>query len=77
MPSHFLNNFEIQSFYENKPKFNSVYSRNNLPKIKNGTHVINFDEFKPTGTRWIAWYVNNNNVTYFDSFRVADIPKEI
>ena len=24
-----LTNFEIQKFYENKPKFNSVYSRNN------------------------------------------------
>ena len=77
MLSHFLTNFEIQRFYENKPKFDGVCSRNNLPKIKNGTYVINLDEFKPTGTHWIAWYVNNNNVTYFDSFRVEDIPKEI
>ena len=50
MLSHFLTNFEIQRFYENKPKFDGVCSRNNLPKIKNGTYVINLDEFKPTGT---------------------------
>ena len=50
MPPHPLINFEIQRFYENEPKFNSVYSRNNLPKIKYGAYVINLDEFKSMGT---------------------------
>ena len=27
-----LKNFEIQKYYQNKPRFNGVYSRNNLPK---------------------------------------------
>ena len=36
MPPHPLTNFDIQRFYQNKPKFNSVYSRNNLSKIKDG-----------------------------------------
>ena len=40
MPPHPLTNFEIQR-YQNEPKFNGVYSRNNLPKIKNGAYVIN------------------------------------
>ena len=35
MPLHPLTNFEIQKCYENEPKFNGVYSRFNLPKIKN------------------------------------------
>ena len=36
MPPYPLNNFEIQQMYfQNEPKFNSVHSRNNLPKIKN------------------------------------------
>ena len=30
MPPHPLTNFEIQKYYENEPKFNGVYSRNNL-----------------------------------------------
>ena len=34
MPSHPLTNFEIQKFYQNEPKFNGVYSRNNLPEKK-------------------------------------------
>ena len=32
MPSHPLTNFEIQRYYQNKPKFNDVYLRNDLPK---------------------------------------------
>ena len=38
MPPHRLTNFEIQTYYQNEFKFNGIYSRNNLPKIKNGTY---------------------------------------
>ena len=77
MPPHSLPNFEIQKYYKNEPKFNGVYSKNNLPKIKDGAYVINLDVYKPIGTHWIALYVNDNNVTHFDSFGVEHIPKEI
>ena len=46
MLPHPLSNFEIQKYYQNEPKFNRVYSRNNLPKIKDGPYVINLDEFR-------------------------------
>ena len=58
MPLHSFTNFEIPKYYQNKSKFNGVYSRNNLPKIKDGAYVINLDEFKSIGTHWIALYVN-------------------
>ena len=61
MPPHSLTNFEIQKYYQNEPTLNAVYSRNNLPKIKDGTYVINLDEFKSIGTHWIALHVNSNN----------------
>ena len=77
MPPHLLINFEIQIYYPNKPKFNVVYSRNNLPKIKDEVYVINLDEYQSIGTHWIALHVNGNNVTYFDSFGVEHIPNEI
>ena len=38
---------------------------NNLPKKKDGAHVINLDECKSTGTHWIALYVNAENVNTF------------
>ena len=77
MPPHPLRNFEIRKYYQNEAKFNGVYSRNNLPKIKDGVYVINLDEFKSIGTHWIALYVNTKNVTCFESFGVEHIPKEI
>ena len=42
---------------------------------KDWGYVINF-EYKLAGTHWIALYVNDNIVTYFDSFRVEHIPQE-
>ena len=77
IPPHPLTNFEIQKYYQNEPRFNGVYSRDNLPKIKDGAYVINLDEYSDIGTHWVALYINNNDVTYFDSFGVEHIPKEI
>ena len=36
-----------------------------------------FTQCVSTGTHWIALYVNDNNVTYFDSLQVDHTPKEI
>ena len=77
MMPHPLTNFEIQKYSQNEPKFNGVYSRNNLPKIKDGAYVINLDEYESIGTHCIALYVNTNNAVYFDSFRAEHIVKEI
>ena len=42
---HPLTNFEIQKYYQNEPRFNGVYSRNNSPeKMKDGAYVINLAE---------------------------------
>ena len=76
MPPHPLTNFETQKYCQNEPRFNGIYSRDNLQKIKDGEYIINLDEYSDIGTRWVASYVQNN-VTYFDSFRVEHIPKEI
>ena len=75
MPPHHLTNFEIQKYLYNQTRVNGVYSRYNLPKIKHGTYVINLDEYSDIGTHWIALCVQNNNVTYFDSFGVEHTAK--
>ena len=75
MQPHPLINFEIQKYYQNEPRFNGVYSRDNLPKLKDGAYIINLDEYSDTGTHWVA--LHNNDVTYFDSFGVERIPREI
>ena len=54
------------------------FSRNNLPKkIKDGTYVINLDEYAHVGTHWIALFCNRNEIVYFDSFGVEHVPKDI
>ena len=63
-----FNQFWNRKALSKEPKFNNVYSRNNLSKIKNGAYVISLYEFKSIGTHCIALYVNGNNASYFDSF---------
>ena len=112
---HPLTNFEIQEYHQNKPRFNGVFSRdnvlnninnnnsnnnnnnndnsnnnsnnnnnnnnnsnnNNNNNIKNGAYVINLDEYRDIRTHWVALYINNKTIIYFDSFGVEHIPKEI
>ena len=63
--------------YENESRFKGAYSRDNLSKINDGAYIINLDEYSDIATHWVALWVNNINVTYFDSFVVEHIPKEI
>ena len=50
MLPHPLTNFELEKYYQNEPRFNGVFSRNNLSKkIKDGAYVINFDEYPDVG----------------------------
>ena len=41
MPAHALKNFEMQRYYQNDPRFNGVFSRNNLPKKNKGWGIRN------------------------------------
>ena len=78
LPFHPLTNIDISEYYKNEPRFNGVYSRNNLPnKIKKGTYVINLDEYENTGTHWVSLFVKTKYTVHFDSFGVEHIPKEI
>ena len=70
MRSHPLTNSEIKRCFKKENRFNIVYSRNNFLKITDGVCVINFHEYKSVGTHQIAFYVNGDNMTYFDNFRV-------
>ena len=47
------------------------------PEIIFLTYVINFDEYADAGTYWIALYVKNIEIIYFDNFGVEHVPKEI
>ena len=48
-----------------------------MSKIKDGAYIKTLVEYKSIGTHWIVLYVNDNNLTYFDSFGVEHIPKNL
>ena len=77
MLTHPLTNFQIQKHYQNVPKFCGVYSRKKLLILKDGAYVTNLDDYKSIGAHWIALYVNGDKITYFESFGVTHILKEI
>ena len=39
MPPHPLTNFEIQKYYQNDPRFNKVFSRDNLMNMQMLVHI--------------------------------------
>ena len=46
-------------------------------KIKDRLYVVNLDKCELIGNHGISLYVNHDKATYFDSFGVEYIPKEI
>ena len=78
MLPHPLRSFEIQKYYQNKPRLNGIYSRNNLSKkVKDVAYVINLDEYADVGTPWIALFCNRSKIVYFNSFGVEHVPEGI
>ena len=76
MPPYSLTNFELEKYYQNEPRFNGL--PNNLPKkIKDGTYLINLDEYADLGMHWIALFCNRNGIVYFISFDVEHVSEEI
>ena len=61
MTPHPLTNFEIQKYYQNELRFNGAYSRDNLPKIKDGRYIINLDEYSD---------IETYRISYFDSLLI-------
>ena len=67
----------IQLKYQHVTKFNGVYLRHNLPRIKYGTYIINLGKYESIGTHWRDLYVNGKSIMHFYSFGVQHIAKEI
>ena len=72
-----LSNIEITKYFSYEPRFDGVFSRNNLLTIKDGAYVINLDYQKSKGTPWVSLFINRNIVVYFDSFGIEYILQEV
>ena len=74
---HPLNIIDIINFFNYKPRFNGIFSRNNLPKVNNGAYVISVDDEKSKETNWISIFIYRNTAVYLASFGVEYIPQEV
>ena len=48
----------MQTCYQKEPRFNGIYSKDNLSRIRDGTYILNLDKYSDIGTHWIALYEN-------------------
>ena len=71
-----LTNFDFMRYYKDNPKFGSVYSRDNLPRLKESFYIVNLDDKGGPGTHWVVVYNLGKNCIYFDSFGVSP-PEEV
>ena len=56
VPLHPLSNTEITNCFNDEPIFNGVFSRKNLPRIKDGVYVINLDKNSNNESIMCAFY---------------------
>ena len=77
VPLHPLNNIKIINYFKYEPRFNGEFSRNNLPKIKNGAYVINLNDENIKGTHWVLLLIDKNTAVYFDFFGIGYIQQEV
>ena len=55
-------------YFNYEPRFNGVFSRDNLPRIKDETLLLNFDDKQSEGTQWVLFSVDRNTTVCFDFF---------
>ena len=72
-----LNDININNCFNYDPGFNGVFSRNNLPRIKDRAYVVNLDDRNSKGMHEISLFIDRNLVAYFDSFGIEYIPQEV
>ena len=75
VPLHPLKNIEITNCFNYEPRFNGVFSRNNLPAIKDGVYVINLDDKNSKGTHSVSLFIDT--AVRFDYFGIEFIPQEV
>ena len=55
-----LKNIEITKYFNYEPRFNGIFSKNNLPRIKDGVYAINLNDKKHKGSHWVSLFIDKN-----------------
>ena len=72
-----LKHQKVLKYYENDCRFNGVFSRDNLLRIKHGAYVANLDYKQSKGTRWVSLFIGRSKVMYLNSFETEYILQQV
>ena len=64
-------------YFSYELRFNGVFSRDNLPRMKDGVYVINLDNKPSEGTHWVSLCNVRNTAVYFGSFGIKYVPQVV
>ena len=67
----------ITRYFNYKRRLNSVFSRDNWPRVKDETYVIKLDVKERKGTHSVSVFIDRYTVVYFDYFGIKYIPQEV
>ena len=70
-------NIEIIKYFNYESRFNGVFSRNDLSRVRGGAYVINLDDKKSKGTHWVSLFIDRDTAVYVDSFGIKYIPQDV
>ena len=68
-----LSDIKIAKYLNYEPRFNGVFSRDNLPRINDGANVINLDDKQSKGKHWVLLFISRHMAVYLDSFGIEYI----
>ena len=66
VPLHLLSNTKITKYFNYKPRFNGVFSRDNLPRFKDWAYALNLDDKKSKESCWVSLFIDRNTGTHFN-----------
>ena len=70
MPLPILSNIKTAKYFNYDPRFNGVFSRDNLPRMKDGAYIINLNDKQSEVRHWVSFFI-------LHSFGIDYIPQKV
>ena len=67
----------ITNYFNDAPRWNSIFPRNALSKRKAGAYVIDLDDKNSKGTHRVSLFIERNRAIYFNYFETKYTSQEI
>ena len=68
---------KVSKCYENVYRFNCVFSRDNLPRVKYGVHAINLSDKQSKGIHLVSLFLDRNMIAHLNYFGIENLTQHI